>query len=113
MNYELKDVDAVGIVGEGGGLGTAEGLRAGDARVTADDALQKFGVGFQAVVDNFNIIVELVVYHPNGGRIILILNEQESSCIHVGNLVHQMDGLLVFQIVVELVMQCDGLAFLC
>ena len=79
----------------------------------ADDALQLVGVGGEALFDGVEVVVVFVVEHPDGGGIVLVFNEKESAGVHVGDLVHEVDGFLVVEVVVELVVQGDGLTFLC
>ena len=109
----MKGVHAVRIVNKGRGLGVAEGFGTGDARVATGDVLQLVRILGKTAVYQVDVIVIFVVYHPDGRCIILILNKKEGSGIHIEELVHQMDGLLVFEVVVELMVLGDGLAFLC
>ena len=94
-------------------MGAAERLGMGNSRVFADDALQLLSIFGQTLVDTVDLIVVFVVNHPNWGRIVLVFNKKECAGIHIGDLVHQVHSFLIFQIVIELVVQSDGLAFLC
>ena len=83
-----------------------------DARIVTDDALQEFRIVGETAVYEINVFVIFVVDHADRGGVVLVLDKEEGAGIHIEDLVHQMDGLLVLQIVVELVMQRNGLALL-